>query len=600
MPPSLPDGAKILPLSGILPTGGSHNIRDLSGAYWYSALGPVRASGPSDLRVRQYAFQPGANINWTPGSDAGAAGFWVLREVAETWDMLRIVIETVKDRLCEGELEFRLVPESGESKEDLKNRTGEDKRIAQLKKFFKCPDGRHSWEVWLRMLIEDMLVLDAMVIYLERDNKGKVASLMPIDGACVNRMLTDQGVTPPPPSIAYQLVLYGQPVIDLTTDDMIYTMRNERTHKRYGYSPCEQMLTLIAIGLNKQTFDLKYFTDGNIPEALCFLDPTLPIDKVNEIQSWFDSVLSGNLSKRRRLTFLPGYGSARDSSFKPNIVFTKEAVLKTPFDEWQFQAICYGMGTTPQAMLRMMNRATAKQSAESSEEEGLLPKRRTIINVINKIIQDVFGFEDIEADYQQSQEPDAEKEMTIKTGYTKAGVLTINEVRIDLGKDPLPYAEADEPGVLTQNGFIPLTAGIISPGGGGAPQGQQPPNAPGGTGKTPPKGGKKPLPGKPAQAALPPKQEWSGSQSGPAGALVASKAVEFLSPEVEESLTELEREVLGKRLSIQLSPAYTTPQLLSAQVKIEHILRKVFMRQKDRAAQAAGEIKKKYAAKRSY
>jgi hypothetical protein len=81
---------------------------------------------------------------------------------------------------------------------------------------------------------------------------------------------------------------------------------------------------------------------------------------------------------------------------------------------------------------------------------------------------------------------------------------------------------------------------------------------------------------------------------------VASKAVEFLSPEVEESLTELEREVLGKRLSIQLSPAYTTPQLLSAQVKIEHILRKVFMRQKDRAAQAAGEIKKKYAAKRSY
>jgi len=190
--------------------------------------------------------------------------------------------------------------------------------------------------------------------------------------------------------------------------------------------------------------------------------------------------------------------------------------------------------------------------------------------------------------------------MTVDTGYAKCGIVTIDEIRIDLGKDPLGLPETQEPGVLTQNGFIPLTAGIISPGGGGAPQGQQPPNAPGGTGKTPPKGGKKPLPGKPAQAALPPKQEWSGSQSGPAGALVASKAVEFLSPEVEESLTELEREVLGKRLSIQLSPAYTTPQLLSAQVKIEHILRKVFMRQKDRAAQAAGEIKKKYAAKRSY
>jgi hypothetical protein len=69
---------------------------------------------------------------------------------------------------------------------------------------------------------------------------------------------------------------------------------------------------------------------------------------------------------------------------------------------------------------------------------------------------------------------------------------------------------------------------------------------------------------------------------------------------VEESLTELEREVLGKRLSIQLSPSYTTPQLLSAQVKIEHILRKVFLRQKDRAALAATELKKKYLSKRAY
>ena len=600
MPPQLPDGAKQLPLTGILTTGGTGNIRDISSNYWFSALSPVSTTGPADLRVRQYQYQPGANIIWTPGSDTGAAGFWVLREVADSWDMLRIVIETVKDRLCEGELDFRLVPQPGETQSQLKLRSSEDTRIAQLKTFWKSPDGEHSWETWLRMLIEDMLVLDAMSIYMERDKKGRIASLRVIDGATINRMLTDQGFTPPPPSIAYQQVLYGLPAIDLTTDDMVYTMRNPRTWRRYGFGCVEQMLTLIAIGLNKQTFDLKFWTEGNIPEAMCFLPPDLPMDKVNEIQGWYDSILSGNLGKRRRLTFLPGYGSARDSAFRPNIIFPKEIALKTPMDEWQFQAICYGMGTTPQAMLRMVNRANTKNINESAEEEGLMPKRRTIINIVNKVTQEKFGYADIEADFKQSREPDAQVQMTVDTGYTKAGVYTINEVRIDLGKDPFDFPEANEPGVLTQNGFIPLTAGIISPGGGGAPQGQQPPNAPGGTGKTPPKGGKKPLPGKPAQAALPPKQEWSGSQSGPAGALVASKAVEFLSPEVEESLTELEREVLGKRLSIQLSPAYTTPQLLSAQVKIEHILRKVFMRQKDRAAQAAGEIKKKYAAKRSY
>jgi hypothetical protein len=398
--------------------------------------------------------------------------------------------------------------------------------------------------------------------------------------------------------------LYGLPAKDLTTDDLFYVMRNERTFRRYGYSPVEQCLTMIAIGLNKQRFDLAFWTEGNIPEAMCFLPPDLPMDKVSEIQGWYDSILSGNLGKRRRLTFLPGYGSARDSAFRPNIIFPKEVALKTPWDEWQFQAICYAFGTSPSSMLRQVNRATAQQSAESAEEEGLMPKRRTIVNIIDKIVQDYFGFDDIETDYKQSREVDAVKQMTVDTGYAKCGIVTIDEIRIDLGKDPLGLPETQEPGVLTQNGFIPLTAGIISPGGGGAPQGQQPPNAPGGTGKTPPNGsnGKKPLAGKPAQGALPapPKQEWSGSQSGPAGALVASKAVEFLSPEVEESLTELEREVLGKRLSIQLSPSYTTPQLLSAQVKIEHILRKVFLRQKDRAALAATELKKKYLSKRAY
>jgi hypothetical protein len=605
VPPQLPDGAKYLSLGQIMPTGGSGSIRDISSNYWFSSLQPVSTSGPTDLRVRQYQYQPGANIIWTPGSDTGSAGFWILREVADSWDMLRIVIETVKDRLCEGELEFRLIPQEGESQTDLKARTSEDGRIEQLKTFWKSPDGRHPFEIWLRMLVEDMLVLDAMAIYLERDTKGRLAAAVPVDGGTINRMLTDQGFTAPPPSIAYQQVLYGLPAIDLTTDDMIYTMRNERTHRRYGFGPCEQMLSIIAVGLGKQQWDTKLWQEGNIPEALCFLPPDLPIDKVTEIQGWYDSILSGNLGKRRRLTFLPGYGSARDQAFRPNIIFPKDpaTMMKTPYDEWQFQAICYGMGTTPQAMLRMMNRATAKSSAETAEEEGLLPKRRTILNVINKIIQEVMGFKDIEADYGQPQDPDVEKAMTVATGYAKAGVVTINEIRVELGRDPLPFPECDEPGVLTQNGFIPLTAGVMSQSGGAAPQG-----APGGTGQTPPKGtngsGKKPPPKKPGQGALPaaapPKQIWSGSQAGPAGAIVASKAVELLEPEGEDPLSELEREVLAKRLSIVLSPSYSTPQLMAAQVKIEHILRKVFMRQKDRAAQAASEVKKKYAAKRSY
>jgi Zeta toxin/Phage portal protein len=462
MPKILPAGAQQLALPNIGQAGNLGQIRDVSSNYWFSPLQPVKPTAPADLRIRQYQYQPGANIIWTPGAeDTFGTGFWILREVAESWDMLRIVIETVKDRLCAQKGDFRLIPAVGENKKDLKARSDKDKRLPALQNFFKYPDGFHTWEEWLRMWLEDVLVLDAGVVYLERDKKGRIASLPIIDGATINRMLTDQGFTPQAPDVGYQQVLWGLPAKDLTTDDIIYTMRNQRTWKRYGFSPVEQMLVTISIGLRKQDFDLKFYTAGNIPEALCFLPPEMPIDKVTEVQSWYDSILSGDLGNRRRLTFLPGYGSPKDQAFRPNIVFTKntEAMMKTPWDEWQLRIICNGLGVSPTLMLAQVNRATAQQNAEQAEEEGLEPKMRTIEAMVNRVVQLYFGFDDIEFRYDARRDMDPEKQMTVDTGYLKVAVKSLNESRDDLGLDPYDktlYPEADEPLVFTQNGPVTL------------------------------------------------------------------------------------------------------------------------------------------------
>ena len=58
MPPQLPDGAKQLPLTGILTTGGTGNIRDISSNYWFSALSPVSTTSHR-FRVRQYQSPAG-------------------------------------------------------------------------------------------------------------------------------------------------------------------------------------------------------------------------------------------------------------------------------------------------------------------------------------------------------------------------------------------------------------------------------------------------------------------------------------------------------------------------------------------------------------
>jgi hypothetical protein len=477
-PKNLPPGAQVLQIPTVLnlpqigPTGGSHVVSDVVTSMWFSALQPIKPMAPTGQRVRGFEIQPGANIVWTPKTEVEGTGpgYAILREFANSWDLLRLVIETVKDRLTTPQWEFRLIEKKGEKKGDYKRRNAEDVRIEQLTKFFKAPDAEHCFADWLRPLLEDMLVIDAASIYLERDLKGRVANLRVIDGGTIGRMLTDQGFTPPPPQVAYQQVLYGLPAHDLTTDELVYAMRNPRTNRRYGFSPVEQMMVTIAIGLSRQKFTLNYYTDGNMPEALCFLPQDVPIQRIREVQEWFDSILAGDLAKRRRLTFLPGYGSGKDT--KPNIIFPKEVLLKDSMDEWLWQVACYAMGTTPQAMLRMMNRATAQQSAESSEEEGLEPKKIWIANTLNVIIQQKMKFEDLEFAWKQAREVDIVKQATVDKIYISCGVHTINETKDALGEDRFTFPEADEPGILTQNGFVPLTAGIVNqPGAAGSGKG---------------------------------------------------------------------------------------------------------------------------------
>jgi len=452
-----PDGATYLNLPAIRATGGAQVVEDITPQQWFSPLQPVRPGAPAGTRVRQYSYAPGANVVWTPGSeDTPRIGFDILRACADSFDLLRLAIETVKDRLCAVEWEVRLKTNPDERKPEWKKRQQADSRIKPLEAFWAFPDGEHSWEQWWRMALEDHFVLDAASVYMQRDVRGRIATVHAIDGATVNRVITDQGFTPPSPSVAYQQVLYGLPAINLTADDLIYAVRNPRSWKRYGYGPVEQCLVTISIGLRRQQFQLKYYTDGTMPEGLVFMPPGVHVDRVAEVQDWFDTMMAGDLARRRRLTFLPNYGDAKDQ--RPNVIFPKEVLLKDEMDNWLWQIVAYAIGTSPLALQKMVNRASAQTSQEAAEEEGLEPKLQWMESVVNNVVQRKMGFDDIEIVPKSRHEVDPVKQMEIHVGYIKEGVITRNEAREDLGRDPYEEAaEADELTVDTAQGPVPLS-----------------------------------------------------------------------------------------------------------------------------------------------
>lgn len=465
---------RILPASALAPMS-STTIRDLSSDYWFGPLQPIQPVAPDSYRPRQWGYQPGANIIWQPKGDSPIT-YETLRALADQWDLLRIIIETQKDRVCQTKFEVRAKPKPGESNKDRKQRNLQDPNVKALNEFFAYPDGFHPFADWLRMWLEDMLVIDAVALYMARDKSKKVATINPLAGDTINRMLTDQGITPPPPSVAYQQVVYGQPVWDFTTDDLLYSMRNERTNRRYGFSPVEQILITISIALRRQQFQLNYYTDGNIPEALCFLPPDMPIDRVKEVQEWFDSILAGDLQNRRRMRFLPGYGA--EGQAKPSVIFPKEPLLKDEMDEWLARVACFCIGVSPQPFLKMMNRATAQQAQETSEEEGREPYVAAVLNVLNNIIQNKMGFVEYEFVRPETRELDVLKQAQAD-GIIVGKIKTINEGREDRGLDPRQEPEADMLGVFTQQGFVPLGVMANQPNGDddNSPDGKKKPNS---------------------------------------------------------------------------------------------------------------------------
>jgi PAS domain-containing protein len=407
---------------------------------------------PADTPPRRFDYPSGANLVTLP-RNYEAVSFQQMRALADSLDLVRIAIETRKDQVNKMPWSFRVrAPETttntrpksgspavaGVATDGVKAAAGSTDKIEELTQFFHCPDKEHDFDDWIRMIVEELLVIDAVTLAATTDDHGtlwsqgkKVERLEVIDGATIKRVIDEMGRTPGPPAVAYQQILKGVPAIDFTADELVYRPRNLRAHKFYGYSPVEQIIITINLALRRQMFTLAYFTDGNVPEAICQAPETWHTDSIKEFQNWFDETLAGNLAQRRRVIFVPNAGG------KDAVQFTKEPPLANDLDEWLARVVCWAFSVSPQALIKQMNRATAETAKEQSDEEGVTPLRNWLASLINGLVRKYFGYDDIEFAWGESKDENRLEQAQINQIYVQSGVLTVDEVRESLGRDPL-------------------------------------------------------------------------------------------------------------------------------------------------------------------
>jgi SPP1 gp7 family putative phage head morphogenesis protein len=401
---------------------------------WFGPGEPMDSIAPKEVQGRRFDFPFSTNYNPKPRSESNenAIDFYTLRRMADPTlgglDMMRLAIETCKDKMAG-------------QKWEIMGRDGKDGGDAakRIKDLLAEPDGIRDFQTWERMILEDHYVLDHPAIYLKPTNKG-IFLPTPIAGETVKPIIWVDGDVPFPPLPAYQRYLKGVAGPKYTLDEMIVRPYNPRPNRIYGMGPVEQCINIINLSLRRMLSQTEYYTDGTIPDGIIELPVGMNPDQVKDFQDNWDIVLSGQTAARRHGRFVPG-----GTKYQP----TKTEELTGAIDEWLARIICWCFSISPQALVKQQNRATAQTAKETSQEEGLEPRKLWFKGLMDTLIRRCYNAPDLQFAWQDEEITDPlikaqVYQIALGAGGSKPW-MTPDEVRqAGYGMDPLSDEQKDE------------------------------------------------------------------------------------------------------------------------------------------------------------
>lgn len=395
---------------------------------------PVPPGDPQPVRV--IPFHAGVNTIIQPRAYEPIT-FAQLRAFANV-ELVRLAIETRKDQI--ERMDWRI-----KVRDQRRPRSDAEERIRRVERFWRKPDGETPFGTWLRMSMEDLLVLDAPAFEKRRNRGGGLIGLDIVAGDTIKLLVDSTGRRPKFPAPAYHQVLYGRTWAQLTTQDLLYVPRNRRPHKLYGYGAVEQIVVTINTILQRQASQLFHFGIGNIPAGLLTAPDGWSSDMIAQYQTWFDDKLSGNVGEKAKLIWTPN--GTKYQSFK-------DPPLKDEFDEWLARIVCYCFSLPVTPFIRAVNRATAEQTDQTALEEGREPLLRWWKRIADDVIADELQCPDLEWVWQEIDDIDPEKRAKIDDVRLRNGSMTINEARDQYGDAPV--AGGDTPRIYIATGAVSL------------------------------------------------------------------------------------------------------------------------------------------------
>lgn len=424
-------------LSGSMPVIGANNIAQAYSEAW---TGPVFAPGapvaprmPDDEKPRVFDYASGINLTMTPRSGYGQLTFAALKNFADLCDVVRIVIEAIKREIRS--FEWEIGPIESADKSDY---SAEIKRLAT---FWRKPDGVTEFDAWCNAILEDMLVYDAVTLWLDVDNSGAVSSVEQIDGTTIRPLLDLRGRTPRPPVPGYMQFVKGQNWQWFTADRMLYRPYNTSASSPYGKSPIEFLVIRINEMLRRQYSNTSYWDQTNTPEAIIGLPEEWNTEQIKTFQEYWDALLVGDINMLRRIKFMPFKGTPPVYEFR-----RPDATAAQVFDEWMLKMTCWAYGFLPSELGLVPGSGLGGKGFADGQENSLY---RFGLGPIIQYLQNLFsGIVAMQTDQplcwrfkNKGPADDALQQDQRMQIQLQNGAIDVNVWRNKLGQDPIPNAK---------------------------------------------------------------------------------------------------------------------------------------------------------------
>jgi hypothetical protein len=352
--------------------------------------------------------------------------------------------------------------------------------ISRMREFWTMPDRINglSFKDWLSMALEEVLVLDALAIYPHPDMKGDLHSFEILDGSTIKPLLDDRGMRPQHPFPAYQQVLYGFPRGEFlassddpaedgnySADELVYAVRNRRTHTPYGYSPVERALPIADIYLKRQQWLRAEFTDGVIPDIMFMPDGSFGAtpELIKAYEAILNDDLAGQTEQRKRARILPPGLTPVDNS-------GHSEKFSAAFDEYLIKGVTGHFGVLPTEIGyadggTLGGAGQQMGEAAASKMLGAAPLNEWVEDLISNISYNFLGCpRELRFSFDVGGTQDTSDDANRRQTELDSGQRTLNEARAEIGLPLLDNPEADAPMLRAAGALYFVTPdGITSP-----------------------------------------------------------------------------------------------------------------------------------------